>query len=59
MHFIYKTHRLPENAAGFLALLGARENSPPVSDRRDCPFHVIQGALVISLFLQVVPFPEG
>lgn len=28
--------------------------TPPVSGRRDCSFHIVQGALVISLFLQVV-----
>jgi len=54
MHFVYKMHRLPEDAAGFLALLGAREDGTPVSSRRDCSFYVVQGALVISLFLQVV-----
>lgn len=52
--FLHRKLRLPQDAAGFLALLGARENGPPVAGGRVCSFHVVQGALVISLVLQVV-----
>lgn len=54
MCLIHEKHRVPGSAAGFLALLGARENHFSVPAKRNSSFHVGQGALVFALFLQVV-----